>query len=264
MRKSLLVLSAVLTAFSISTADAATKKKTARKKAKPVTAIAAPVIVKSYDWSGAYIGAHAGYAFASSSKFDKTINSAVGDINTILTNAGLPNMNVSKNSMDGFQGGLYAGYNYMMNQTLIGGEVDINFGELKKSTTASYSNAGATVNIGAYYKQQVSGSARVRLGYSFDNILPYLTTGLAVANTKAGINYNWDDGTGAGNTGAVSLSKSKTIYGLAVGAGVEYAITKNIVGRVEYIYTNYGSTKYGDNKLNLNTNTVRAGLSYKF
>ena len=67
MRKTLLASIAVLAALSITTADAADKKKAATAKSKPVAAAAAPVVVaaKSYNWTGAYIGAHAGWGFGS-------------------------------------------------------------------------------------------------------------------------------------------------------------------------------------------------------
>ena len=62
-------------------------------------------------------------------------------------------------------------------------------------------------------------------------------------------------------------NESQTHVGWTLGAGVEGAITENIVARGEYLYAGYGKENY--NKINvknvdLNTNVIRAGVAYKF
>jgi len=62
-------------------------------------------------------------------------------------------------------------------------------------------------------------------------------------------------------------SESKNAVGWTLGAGVEGAITQNIVARGEYIYQAFGDQDYnklGVKDVDFNTNVVRAGVAYKF
>ena len=64
-------------------------------------------------------------------------------------------------------------------------------------------------------------------------------------------------------------SDSNTHIGWTAGAGAEAKITQNIVGRVEYRYSDYGqqglrSGRFDDVSSKLTTNEVRVGVGYKF
>ena len=280
MRKTLLASIAVLAALSITTADAADKKKAATAKSKPVAAAAAPVVVaaKSYNWTGAYIGAHAGWGFGSFKEFDNRTKVLTSFISSTL------NLNpaLTRKSADAFQGGLYGGYNYQINDVVTGIEADINFGSVKREASIPFGITGnghtMTGNFNGSQSYEYGGSLRARIGYSFDRILPYITGGLAVASNKFNLNGNAaNDGTQIFSAG---YSKSKTQYGYVVGGGIEYALTSNLVGRIEYLYTNFGKTHYtnfgktelglasddivGSFKASTKLQQVRAGLSYKF
>lgn len=147
---------------------------------------------------------------------------------------------------DGISGGLYGGYNYQIApNVVIGGEADISWADLNGSRT-----------IGNFrYKTRMdwNGSVRARVGAAFDRFMVYGTGGIAFASTKL-------EKEGVG-------SQSKQNVGWALGAGVEGAITENIVARGEYIYESFGKQTYG--KLNvhdveIDSNVVRAGVAYKF
>jgi outer membrane immunogenic protein len=147
---------------------------------------------------------------------------------------------------DGIAGGLYGGYNYqVMPNVVIGAEGDITWADLQGSR-----NIG-----GRHYKARTDwdGTIRARAGAAFDRFLVYGTGGIAFADNKL-------EAAGRG-------SQSKTQVGWAVGAGVEGAITENIVARAEYLYQGFGNESYG--KLNVrdadfDINVVRAGVGYKF
>jgi opacity protein-like surface antigen len=75
------------------------------------------------------------------------------------------------------------------------------------------------------------------------------------------------------STNPVSASNNKLVNGANVGVGGEYAFTRNLIARVEYIYDrltpsyNYGfASVNGVSKtsVNANENTVRAALLFKF
>lgn len=143
---------------------------------------------------------------------------------------------------DGFQGGAYGGYNFQNGQFVYGGEADL-----------GYSGGDDTRN-GIKAKQGVEGSVRARAGIALDPVLLYGTGGLAVANSKL-----------SSDTG----SDSNTRIGWTVGAGAEAKFTQNIVGRLEYRYSDYGKKDFDlggldDVSSKLTTNEIRVGVGYKF
>ena len=99
------------------------------------------------------------------------------------------------------------------------------------------------------------GTARGRIGYAFNQFLPYFTGGLAVGNLNASI-------PGVG-------SSSNTNTGWTIGAGVEVALTRNWSVKAEYLYVDLGSfdcTGCGTAPpgVGLTTNVVRGGVNFRF
>lgn len=139
------------------------------KKTTPV----APAIT-AYNWNGAYVGVHAGYSFGSAKQFDKDARDTVNDFNTTFGT----NLVANFSSMDNFQGGIYGGYNIQNGNIVTGIEADINFGEIKRATTGTISGGGASLTLSGYLKEEMSGTAKIRIGYAFDNVLPFITGGL--------------------------------------------------------------------------------------
>ncbi|MGO9684803.1 MAG: outer membrane protein, partial [Beijerinckiaceae bacterium] len=107
-------------------------------------------------------------------------------------------------------------------------------------------------------------TARGRAGYAIDRILIYGTGGAAFANVQAA-------------AGVLPLSSSTEI-GWTAGAGVEFAFTPNLTGKVEYLYVNLGNQSCPavscaaiipgvggvPTTVSLTENIVRAGNNYKF
>ena len=56
----------------------------------------------------------------------------------------------------------------------------------------------------------------------------------------------------------------KTHVGWTVGAGVEYAFTDNVFGRLEYRYNDYGDKDIFGINTDLDQHTVKVGLGVKF
>jgi outer membrane immunogenic protein len=57
--------------------------------------------------------------------------------------------------------------------------------------------------------------------------------------------------------------------GFSVGGGVEYAFNRNLLGRLQYIYDDFGSKNYlaadgGIYRVSLTGQTLRGALSWKF
>ena len=146
--------------------------------------------------------------------------------------------------LDGFVGGGQVGYNYQMGQFVVGLEADLQAADL-----SSGSNLGLLSVKTDYF-----GKVRARLGFAVDRFMPYITGGWAYGNVKTSI-----------PSVAFSSDRSHT-GGYAVGAGLEYAFTNNIIAGVEYLYVDLGEKNIAGagTKVGTDFSVVRARLSYKF
>ena len=146
--------------------------------------------------------------------------------------------------LDGFVGGGQVGYNYQMGQFVVGLEADLQAADL-----SSGNNLGL-VRV----KTDYFGTVRARVGVAFDRFMPYITGGWAYGNVKTSIP-------------AVGFSSDRShTGGYAVGAGLEYAVTNNIIAGVEYLYVDLGEKNIlgAGTKVGTDFSVVRARLSYKF
>jgi opacity protein-like surface antigen len=98
---------------------------------------------------------------------------------------------------------------------------------------------------------------RLRFGYAFDTILPYITGGVAIANFNADI------------VGAPFGTATATNLGWTAGAGIEFAITNALRAKVEYLHADLNGFSCnvacggGPVSFNVNANVIRAGLNYR-
>ncbi|WP_417671957.1 outer membrane protein [Roseibium sp.] len=176
-----------------------------------------------FDWGGAYVGGNLGWGWGN---FD--------------------NRNGPDTDGDGVQGGLHAGYNYLIAPNVVlGAEADFQFSDLDGTTTSG----GTTIKSSSDWNSSIRG----RLGYTFDRFMVYGAGGLAIADLDLNAN---------------GAKKSTTAVGWTAGAGVEGAVTENVTARLEYVYQDFGSESFTLNgaryKSDLDNNLVRFGLSYKF
>ncbi len=133
----------------------------------------------------------------------------------------------------GLIAGGYIGYNAQgAGPWVIGAEADLQW-----SNRRSNGVGGIDTNW--------TSNFRVRAGYSMGSFLPYIAGGLALAGV---------DDNGA-NTG--------TEVGYTIGAGIEAALTSNVVGRIEYLYSGYGNLGFAPG-VPFSTNEVRAGIGFRF
>lgn len=194
----------------------------------PAYEAAPSVMVPSFTWTGAYIGAQAGYAWGDS-KF-KALGASV------------------KAKPEGFIVGGYAGYNYQLDGSpvVIGIETDFNYSDVDKKKSLFGISGKESFNW--------TGATRARIGYAFDRVLVYAAGGVAYADRELKISGVDKD--------------SKTSLGYTVGGGVEYAATDNLIVRGEYRYTDLGSDTFkiagvrvkGD----YTEHRVMGGIAYKF
>ena len=206
------------------------------RRLEPVPASYSPYT----NWSGFYAGVFAGGAHG------------VWTVDFYRNN----NHGHAEEGADGVAFGVYGGYNYQFaNRFVIGAELD-----LGKSTASQNNNIFD--NDTSLARFGVFGSARARFGYALDRLLLFGTVGVAAANLSNNIQKGR-------NAGEEVVWEDQVKAGITAGAGAEYAFTGNWVGRLEYVYTDYGMvTLYNRdgnraefrNELHL----VRAGASYRF
>jgi outer membrane immunogenic protein len=209
----------------------------------------APVYVAPppiFSWTGLYVGADIGGFWGAANIL------APGALFTFSHNA----------NNDGVIGGGFIGYNYQVNNFVLGlqGEID-GAGNGSSHFSAPF---GADV-FQSSVNQNWIASIDGRLGYAMDRTLLYVLGGVAWDQQSASI-------TNLTTGFAVNVSNTRTGYD--IGGGVEYAFTPNWTGRIEYRYYNFGSanTAWVDRafrggsffRTTLNDNVIRVGLAYKF
>lgn len=283
MKKILIAAAALLGATAAQAADMA-----ARPYAK------APPLSPAYNWTGFYVGVNAGYGFG-----DEKVAFAGGDplIQAFTSGTGFGTgspIPSASSSVKSATGGIQLGYNLQIApQWLAGLETDFNAIDLNASTASVFDfGIRSTNTIAASQKADWFGTFRGRIGWlPKDNLLIYGTGGLAYGQIKEAVVFNQrgsggGDGGGFGyecnGTGAACFagSSSRIAAGYAVGAGLEYGLSRNITLKAEYLYVDLGSTStravvvvprtglapasFVANFDDFSFNVVRGGLNYRF
>jgi outer membrane immunogenic protein len=215
-------------------------------------------------WTGFYAGVHAGYGWGNSSPF-ATADVQHGGIEDLAT---LPGLNPT-----GALGGAQLGYNWQVGTWVFGSEIDIS--GLNARSTAAISplwiGMGDTGTFSSTYDWLAT--ARLRAGVSpVADLLLYMTGGLAVTHvTDTAVHSNIPPGWSS--VTSMAFNTSATLFGGAIGAGVEYAFAPQWSLRGEYLYTAFNKTAPRSNEIGFwppvvgfdhSLNIVRAGLNYRF
>jgi outer membrane immunogenic protein len=201
-------------------------------------------VVSVYDWTGGYVGLQFG-------AIDSDIDTSVDILDE--------EYELGKNA-DGTTFGIYGGYNWQMGTPWVYGvEAEYNGVDADDDASVDVRVVNGTTETTAEAEIDATAAVRGRVGYAFDRALLYATGGLAYVDYEVTSELQGDsDSTSADN------------WGWTLGVGVEYAFTDNWVGRVDYRYSDYdgedGSWYEGDSDydLDLETNELRLGVSYRF
>ncbi|MGY3404853.1 opacity protein-like surface antigen [Bradyrhizobium sp. GM5.1] len=202
----------------------------------------APALKAVYDWTGLYIGAHAGYSLGSS-RF--ALNDGTG-----ISDSGV---------FSGMIGGVQAGYNYRLNSGwLLGVEGDFSFPNY--ITSNSIVSFLATPANTVTQQWDYTASLRGRVGYTSGPWLVYATGGFAWMGER------YFDTPAAGEAVPKILN---TRPGWIAGAGIEYGFAPHWSARLEYLYSRFDganvafSTGAQYNSSSLDFQTIRLGLNRK-
>lgn len=161
----------------------------------------------SVDWTGFYVGAHAGNGWGNS-----TVLIMPDDVDT-----------------KGLLAGGQVGYNYDLGSFVLGAEADFSFADIRNVTT----DQAATLTT----RVENLATLRARLGVKADRFLPYVTAGLAIGSGS----FTADLLPPFGPTNYVA---SRVHLGWTAGVGVEYAASDTISIRAEYLHTDLNALTY--------------------
>jgi outer membrane immunogenic protein len=239
MMKRSFVLSAVLTsvlAGSAMAADMPTKSPVYRPEA--------------FSWSGFYVGAVAGAGIVTPQFNDK---------GNFLTGGAWQTGDWA------FTGGGTVGYNWQSGSAVFGVEADFSWTSFDRSLT----NPQFISQFDA--KWNWFSTVRARFGLALDRTLVYATAGVAIVDQDYEV---FRQGNGCGPASGDPCAKlSKTEVGLALGAGVEYALASNWSFKAEYLFIKLPTKDIGLSFANAPGNTfqyttdahfARVGLNYRF
>ena len=188
-------------------------------------------VTPAYNWTGFYVGINGGGAFGRS-ELSNTRGTTSYDV-------------------DGGLVGGTIGYNYQINQLVLGLEGDIDWADISGNT-----NSGICTTAVCSTKNDWLGTVRGRIGYAFDRFMPYVTGGAAFGDVKTSV---------AGFSG-----QTDTKAGWTAGGGLEFAINGPWTAKVEYLYVDLGDDTCSAANCGLSTTTnfrtsiVRAGVNYRF
>jgi outer membrane immunogenic protein len=214
-----------------------------------------------FTWTGIYLGGQIGYAWASGNNNFTGFDPFFAGGTFLSTNLG--------GNPSGVIGGGNVGYNYQINQWVLGIEGSVDGTSLSNTAAAIFPD-GTTLSV--HSTADIQGSIRGRVGIAWDRALIYGTGGVAFGGFNSDVSI--------ANTAVPffgSANVSTTRVGWTVGGGIQYAVTNNWSVRAEYRYTNWGTLRDGNlagfaaapgvffnGNRHLNQNQVQVGFDYKF
>jgi outer membrane immunogenic protein len=203
-----------------------------------LTAGAAEAQGTGYNWSGVYLGLQGGFGGASS---------------TIIGTEG----GYYKRKLDpsGGFGGAHLGWQWQTGMFVYGAEAEINASSMEESSDSSS-------QPGNFFKTDIKwfGAANAKFGVAMDRVLLYGTAGVSAANIETGQNASTGD----------EFSSGKTYVGWTAGAGMDFAVTNNLIAGLRYRYYDFGKQSYDvpapflDRDQDVKLHTIAVGVSYKF
>jgi outer membrane immunogenic protein len=210
----------------------------------------APVPPVSSNWSGFYVGGHAGFMWGRSTVFDEG--------NLLEKNA----------PTNGFVGGALAGVNWQTGAWVLGLEGDFGWTNARGNGTGGNDGGGGGGGSGGgsggsgeetvrgnHYSFNWTSHIRGRIGYATSNVLWFVAGGVALAD------FDYTERVSGITTGSV-------FTGWTLGGGADIAINPSWIARVEYLHDDFGDKTFSINgepyRVKLTGDTVRGALMYKF
>ena len=232
----------------------------------------------SWNWTGFYVGADAG--FVSSRSFSST-QAAVSPTPYLLATPAFSGTLATFNaaavdtlSATGAEGGGHAGFNWQLKPFVVGLEVD--YGTFRTSAVRDATFLLSPTVVSQLHSEASTNwlfTVRPRVGWVYSVLYGYITAGAAVTKLNASTLYSESGGVPNG-----FVTTSQTTVGWTIGGGLEVAIAPRWTLRAEYLRLEFsGITGVGQitnptngffNPISLSGNhksdVVRVGVSHKF
>jgi outer membrane immunogenic protein len=198
---------------------------------RPITKAPPPVAVAVYNWTGFYVGAHGGWAWTKK-RWDLS---------------GVP---VAEYTADDVIGGGQIGFNWQSGRWVLGIEAQASFGEIRTGVSwvdpepepwtdpePEPIRGGRVIRVRTGTTVDQLGTAALRVGYAFDNVLLFGKGGAAWAHDIYRA-FN-------ANTAAETLiaSATGTRFGWMIGGGIEVGFAANWSAKLEVNYMDFGTER---------------------
>jgi outer membrane immunogenic protein len=249
------------------------------------SALAADMPVKAppppppvYSWSGCYGGGFVGYGWGNSQHRSLDPRRNPGFLGSSETEFRAVSGDITPSfDMSGALGGFNVGCQYQFGWWLIGIEGDGAATNKDGQAFNFFNGKGRPVNntlLRPFVSQTTErwmATARLRIGYALDKWLFFVTGGGAWSGVDVTV---WDP-----LDPVVSAHHKRTLTGWTVGAGYEYALGYGWSWKSEFLYIDYGWTKFFDpadtcspdcraflnpREVSLKNYVFRTGLNWRF
>jgi outer membrane immunogenic protein len=193
-------------------------------------------------WTGFYVGA----AFGGGAL-----------VNKVNSSAGGATLNVDGLGGGGVLGSIYGGVDYqVLPRAVVGVLAEASLASFQTSSSAQVPGASAVTNTNA----GLGWSVLARAG-----VLANPSTLLYLVGGYTGQNFN-TNGTAVAGGSVASFSRDETVHGWTIGPGFETMLTGGWSTKLEYRYSQFGTTTVPGTNINItpSTHAARIGLSYKF
>jgi outer membrane immunogenic protein len=161
-----------------------------------------------YDWSGFYLGIQSGWGWS-----DQDVEDSTGLDGTLGLNGG-------------FFGPVF-GIQKQWNSFVVGAEVEANWSDIDGQDSLPGGPGRTFGNI------EIFGSAGAKVGYIWNRLLVFATAGLSGAETAS-----------EERVGPAKSDDHAASFGWMAGAGIDYAVTDNLVLGILYRHYDFGDFNY--------------------
>ncbi len=247
------------------------------------------------NWTGFYVGGQFAYSDANGD-FSQTTQAPIAyslrelTLESEFAPSNWPVLGTANHSAPGFGG--FVGYNveYLTPSMKVVLGVEANYEQaslLLNAPNSPISRITPTDSQGNSYLVNITGAGtvsnlnfgtlRARVGWAFGNFLPYAFAGGAIGHANVNITETTSGEQNPPGSACLASApptcvtvpfsftgtagqNSEWLYGGTVGAGLDFALTRNFFVRAEYEYVYFSPVA----SLRLDINTVRVGAGIKF
>jgi outer membrane immunogenic protein len=206
------------------------------------------IVDEGFNWSGVYVGAHAGYGWGD-------VDASYDDPFDLFP----PGQGEADYTADGGLLGVQAGYNWQVSSLVLGVEADVSYLNLDETVDAGFDEGTYGVNT---YSTEIDWLATVRgrVGYAMNRTLLFATAGAAFADVRHIY---------AQESFSYRAEVDETAAGYVLGAGIEHAFTDNVSVQLQYQFVDFGdeTIDYGDTtstNFDIQLHLLKLGINYHF